>query len=93
MKYFESKNALFCRNFYQIVLLFLKNPACKFAIFISQNRFHKNLDDFLDEKRLKSNSSKITCFLFSILFINRLCVILTPDYLWKIGKEFLALYG
>ncbi len=45
MKYFESKNALFCRNFYQIALLFLKNPACKIAIFISQNLFHKNLNN------------------------------------------------
>ncbi len=44
-KYFESKNALFCRNFYQIALLFLKNPACKIAIFISQNLFHKNLNN------------------------------------------------
>ncbi len=48
MTYFESKNALFCRNFYQIALLFLKNPACKMAIFISQNLFHKNLDNFLN---------------------------------------------
>ncbi len=45
MKYFESKNAPFCRNFYQIALLFLKNPVCKLAIFISQNLFHKNLNN------------------------------------------------
>ncbi len=48
MKYFESKNALFCRNFYQIALLFLKNPACKMAISISQNLFHKNLNNPLN---------------------------------------------
>ncbi len=47
MKYFGSKNALFCRNFYQIVLLFLKNPVCKLAVFISQNLFHKNLNRYL----------------------------------------------
>ncbi len=47
MKYFVSKNALFCRNFYQIVLLFLKNPVCKLAVFIPQNLFHKNLNGYL----------------------------------------------
>ncbi len=46
MKYFGYKNALFCRNFYQIVLLFLKNPACKIAVFISQNLFYKILNSY-----------------------------------------------
>ncbi len=32
MKYFESKNVLFCRNYYQIAPLFLKNPVCKIAV-------------------------------------------------------------
>ncbi len=51
MESFESKNALFCRNFYQIALLFLKNPICKIAVFIPQNLFHKNLNSYQEGAR------------------------------------------
>ncbi len=57
MKYFESKNALFCRNFYQIDPLFLKNPACKIVIFISQNLFHKKLNNLLEKRLPKAVSN------------------------------------
>ncbi len=46
MKYFGSKNALSCRNFYPIALLFLKNPVFKPAVFIPQNLFYKNINNY-----------------------------------------------